>query len=91
MEERLQGGIVYISRKVKFEGPYIRISTYVDQKLDSARVACKQQRTETTNRLDLRQISATADTLNQFTQEARFTISSRGKTEQYHESKRALA
>jgi transposase InsO family protein len=75
-ENRLHSAIGYITPMDKLEGRDMQIFKERDQKLDAARKARKQKRQETKTPLASRQISTTTDTINQLTQQTRFSISS---------------
>jgi len=72
----LHSAIGYIATKDKLEGRDTLIFKERDQKLDAAREARKQQRLEMRQSLYSKQISTTADNINQLTHQSRFSISS---------------
>lgn len=74
-DERLHSAIGYIAPKDKLEGRDTQIFKERDQKLEAAREARKQKRLAMRLSLDSKQISTTADTINQLTQQSRFSIS----------------
>jgi len=74
-DERLHSAIGYIAPKDKLEGRDTQIFKERDQKLEAAREARKQKRLEMRLSLDSKQISTTADPINQLTQQSRFSIS----------------
>jgi len=75
-ENRLHSAIGYIAPVDKLEGRDIQIFKERDQKLDAAREARKQKRLEMRLPLASKQISTTADTINQPTHQTRFSTSS---------------
>lgn len=75
-ENRLHSAIGYIAPKDKLEGRDVQIFKARDQKLDAARVARKQKRLEMRPPLASITISTTTDTINQLTQQTRFSASS---------------
>jgi hypothetical protein len=75
-ENRLHSAIGYIAPMDKLEGRDIQIFKERDQKLDAARAARKQKRMEMRAPLASKQISTTTDTINQLTQQTRFSASS---------------
>jgi putative transposase len=74
-EAHLQSAIGSIAPKDKLEGRDARIYKERDQKLKVAREARKQNRREMRPSLDTKQITSTAATINQLTQQDRFSIS----------------
>jgi hypothetical protein len=75
-ENRLHSAIGYIAPMDKLEGRDIQIFKERDQKLDAARTARKQKRLEMRAPLASNKISTTTDTINQLTQQTRFSASS---------------
>ncbi|MEI8185777.1 MAG: hypothetical protein WCG19_03675 [Chlorobiaceae bacterium] len=72
----LISAIGYIAPKDKLEGRDSQIFKERDQKLEAAREARKQKRLEMRPALASGKTSTTADTINQLTQQPRFSISS---------------
>jgi putative transposase len=72
---RLHSAIGYIAPKDKLEGRDGAIFKERDQKLEAAREARKQKRREMRLSHDAKQITSTAVTINQLTQQARFSTS----------------
>jgi hypothetical protein len=75
-EDRLHSAIGYIAPKDKLVGRDSQIFKERDQKLKAAREAHKQKRLEMRPALASGKTSTTADTINQLTQQTRFSISS---------------
>ncbi len=75
-DERLHSAIGYIAPKDKLEGRDTQIFKERDQKLEAAREARKQKRLEMRQSIYSKQISTTADNINQLTHQSRFSISS---------------
>lgn len=75
-ENRLHSAIGYIAPMDKLEGRDMQIFKERDQKLDAARTARKQKRLEMRAALASNKISTTTDTINQLTQQTRFSASS---------------
>jgi hypothetical protein len=70
---RLHSAIGYIAPKDKLEGRDAQIFKERDQKLEAARDVRKQNRWEMRPSHDAKQITSTAVTINQLTQQARFS------------------
>ena len=75
-EDPLHSAIGYIAPKDKLVGRDSQIFKERDQKLEAAREARKQKRLEMRPALASGKTSTTADTINQLTQQTRFSISS---------------
>jgi hypothetical protein len=75
-ENRLHSAIGYIAPMDKLDGRDMQIFKERDQKLDAARTARKQKRLEMRASLASNKISTTTDTINQLTQQTRFSASS---------------
>lgn len=75
-ENRLHSAIGYIAPMDKLDGRDMQIFKERDQKLDAARAARKQKRLEMRAALASNKISTTTDTINQLTQQTRFSASS---------------
>lgn len=75
-EDRLHSAIGYIAPKDKLDGRDSQIFNERDQKLEAARKARKQKRLEMRSALASGKTSTTAETINQLTQQPRFSISS---------------